>query len=163
MSSIAWSHCLCSRRMSKSSLANTDSNPLTQLGRMKGSLHASADRRAPFASFWEIVEVARSSSAVGSGRIRVINSRSPCSYSILPVRTGVSSSSESSACSGRGPDRQTLRVLVFIRFCDACSFRIMRHPSHRGHQFICTCKGTLREAPVSSQCSRVRVLSRSHG
>jgi len=26
-----------------------------------------------------------------------------------------------------------------------------------------TCKGTLREAPVSSQYSRVRVLSQSHG
>ena len=79
------------------------------------------------------------SSAVGSGRTRTMNSRSPCSYSISLVRTGVSSSAESSACSGRGPDWQTLRALVSLRFRDACSFRITRHPSHRGgHRFICT-------------------------
>jgi len=125
--------------MSKSSLVNTDSNPLMQSGRMKGSFHASVDRRAPSASFWEVVEVARRSSAVGSGRIWVMKSWSPCSYSASQVLTGVSSSSESFACSGRGLDWQTLRALVFILFCDACSFRITQHPSHQGgHRFIYT-------------------------
>ena len=153
MSSMAWSHYLCSERMSKSFLANTDLNPLTQSGGVKGSLYASMDRQAPSASFWEVVEVARSSSAVGFGRTRVMNSRSPCSYSISPVRTGVSSSSESSACSGRGPDQQTLRALVSIHFRNACSFRITWHPSQRGgHWFICT-------SPVCQLTSRLWSLS----
>ena len=80
MSLIAWFHYLCSGRMSKSFLANTDSNSLTQLGGMKGSFHASADQQAPSASFWEVVEAACRSSAVNSGKILVIKSRSPGSY-----------------------------------------------------------------------------------
>jgi len=63
--------------MSKSFLANTDSNSLMQLGGMKGSFRASADQQAPSASFWEVVEVACRSSAVDSGRILVIKSWSP--------------------------------------------------------------------------------------
>jgi len=139
MSSIAWSHCLCSGRTSKSSLANTDSNPLTQSGGMKGSFRASVDQQAPSASFWEVVEVARRSSLVESGRILVMKSRSPGLYSASRVRTGASSSSASSACSGQGLDQQLLRALVSILFRDACSFCITWHPSHRGgHRFICT-------------------------
>jgi len=137
MSSIAWSHCLCSGRMSKSSLANMDLNPLTQSGGIKGSLCVSMDRQAPSASFWKIIEAARRSSAVGSGRIQVMNSGSPCLYLASRVQMGVSSSSESSMCSGRGLDWQTLRTLVSILFRDTCSFRITQHPSHRGeYQFI---------------------------
>ena len=139
MNLIAWSHCLCSRRTLKSSLENTDLNPLTQLGGTKGTFRASVDQWAPSASFWEVVEVAHRSSVVESRRILVMKSRSPGSYSALRVRTGASSSSESSAYSGEGPDRQTLRALVSILFHDACSFRIARHPLPReGHWFICT-------------------------
>ena len=136
---MAWSHCLCSGRTSKSSLANTDSNPLIQSGGIKGSFCASADQQAPSASFWEVVEAAHRSSAVESRRILVMKSWSPGSYSASRVRMGASSSSESSAYSGEGLDWQMLRALVSILFCDACSFRITRHPLHRGgHQFICT-------------------------
>ena len=53
--------------------------------------------------------------------------------------TGVSSSSESSAYSGGGPDQQTLMALTSVFLRNACSFRIAQHPSHRGgHLFICT-------------------------
>ena len=139
MSSMAWSHCLCSGRMSKSSLANMDSNPLTQSGQMKGSFYASTDRRAPSASFWEVIEAVRRSSIVKSGRILVMKSWSPGSYSASRVQTEASFSSESSAYSREGLDQQTLRALVSILFRDACSFRITQHPSHReGHWFICT-------------------------
>ena len=139
MSSIAWSHCLRSGRMSKSSFANTDSNPLAQSGRVRSSFHVSEAQRAPSASFWEIVEVARRSSATGSERILVTKSLSPCSYSTPQIQRGVSSSSESSAYSGGGLDRQTLTALTSVFLCDACSFRIAWHPSHQGgHLFICT-------------------------
>ena len=139
MSSMAWSYCLCSGRMSKFSLANTDSNSLAQSGGMKGSFRASVDRRASSASFWEVIEAARRSSLVESRRILVMKSWSPSSYSASRVRTEASSSSKSSAYSRQGLDRQTLRALVSILFRDTCSFRITQYPSHRGgHQFICT-------------------------
>jgi len=64
----------------KSSLTNMDSNPLTQSGGMKGSLSVSADQWVPSTSFWEAVEVARRSSAVGSRRIWVMKSQSSCLY-----------------------------------------------------------------------------------
>jgi len=73
MSSIAWSYYLCSRRMLKSFFANTDLNPLVQSGRVRSPFHVSEARWAPSASFWEIVEVARRSSAVGSKRILLGN------------------------------------------------------------------------------------------
>ena len=130
MSSMVWSHCLCSGRMSKSSLANTDSNSLTQSGRMKGSFHAFVDQWAPSTSFWEIVKVAHRSSAVDSGRILVMKSWSPGLYSASRVQTGALSSSKSSAYSGRDPDWQTLRALVSILFRDTCSFYITQHSLH---------------------------------
>ena len=126
----AWSHCLSSRRMLKSSFANTDSNPLAQSGRVKSPFWVFEARRAPSASFWEIVEVARSSSVAGLDRILITKSLSPCSYSTLHVWKRVSSSSESSAYSGEGLDWQMLTALASIFFCDACSFCIMQHPSH---------------------------------
>ena len=139
MSSMAWSHCLCSGRMLKSSLANTDSNPLMQSGRTKGSFYTFVDWWAPSASFWEVVEAACRSSTVDSRRILVMKSRSLGSYSASWVWIGASSSSESSAYSREGPDQQMLRALVSILFCDACSFHITQYPLHRGgHQFICT-------------------------
>ena len=68
-----------------------------------------------------------------------MKSQSPGLYSAFRVRTGALSSSKSSAYSGEDPDQQTLRALVSILFCDACSFHITQHPSHRGgHQFIYT-------------------------
>ena len=68
-----------------------------------------------------------------------MKSLSPCSYSTSHIQRGVSSSSESSAYSGGGPDRQTLTALASTFLRDARSFRIARHPSHRGgHLFICT-------------------------
>ena len=82
--------------MSKSSLANTDLNPLMQLGRVKGVLYASEVQWAPSASFWEVMEVACMSSVVDSERILVTKSLSPCLYSTSQVQTGASSSSESS-------------------------------------------------------------------
>jgi len=54
--------------MSKSFLANMDSNPLVQSGGVKGSFCVSEDQWAPSASFWEIVEVAHRSSVVDSVR-----------------------------------------------------------------------------------------------
>ena len=139
MSSIVWSHCLCSGRMLKSSLVNIDSNPLMQLDRVKGVLHASEVRRASAVSFWEVMEVAHISFVVDSERILVMKSLSSCSYSTLQVRTRALSSSKSSAYSGGGPDQQMLRALVSILFHDACFFYITRHLSHRGgHWFICT-------------------------
>ena len=139
MSSIVWSHCLCSGRMSKSFFANTDLNPLAQSGRVRSPFHVSEARRAPSASFWEIVEVARRSSATDSERILVMKSLFPCSYSTPHIRRGILSSSESSAYSGGGPDRQTLTALTSIFLRNACSFRIAWHPSHQGgHLFICT-------------------------
>ena len=138
MSSIVWSHCLCSRRMLKSSFANTNSNPLAQLGRVRSPFCVSEAQRAPSASFWKIVEVARRSAAVGSRRSLIMKSLSPASYSTSQLR-GFSSPSESSAYSGEGPDQQTLTALAFIFFCDTCSFCTTRHPSHQGgHRFICT-------------------------
>ena len=102
MSSIAWSYCLCSGRISKSSFANTDLNPLAQPGRMGSPFCISKAQQASSTSFWEIVEVAQRSSAVGSGRILVMKSLSPVSYSTLQIRRGVLSLSESSAYSGEG-------------------------------------------------------------
>ena len=104
MSLIAWSHYLCSRRMSKYSLANTDSNPLTQSSGVKGVLCASEVRWAPSVSFWEVVEVADTSSIVDSKRILVTKNLFSCLYSTSQVRIGASSSSESSAYYGGGPD-----------------------------------------------------------
>ena len=139
MSSIAWSHCLCSGRTLKSFLANTNSNPLMQSGGMKGSFHASADRRAPSASFWKVIKAAHRSSAVESGRILVMKSQSPGSYLASRVRTGASFSFESSTYSGEDLDQQTLRALVSILFHDACFFHITWHSLYRGgHWFICT-------------------------
>ena len=139
MSLIAWSHCLCSGRMLKSSFANTDSNPLAQSGKVRSPFCVSEARRAPSTSFWEIVEVARRSSATGSERFLVMKSLSSCSYSIPHIQRGVSSSSESSVYSRGGPDQQTLTALTSVFLRDACSFCIARHPSHRGgHLFICT-------------------------
>ena len=132
MSLIAWSHCLWSRRMSKSSFANTDSNPFTQSGRGRSPFRVSEARRAPSASFWKIVKVAQRFSMVGSERILVMKSLSPGSYSTLHIQRGISSSSESSTCSREGPDRQMLMALASTFFHDACSFRITQHPSHRG-------------------------------
>ena len=124
---------------SKSFLANMDSNPLTQSGRIKGSFCASTDWQAPSASFWEVIEAACRSSAVEFKRILAMKSQSPGSYSASRVQTGASSSSESSAYSEEGPDQQILRALVFILFRNACSFCITQNPLHRGgHQFICT-------------------------
>ena len=119
MSSIAWSHCLCSGRILKSSFANTNSNPLTQLGRVRSPFHVSEARWASSTSFWEIVEVAQRSSAAGSRRILVIKSLSPCSYSTLHIWRGVSSFSESSAYSRGGPDQQMLTALASIFLRDA--------------------------------------------
>ena len=153
MSSIAWSYCLCSGRMLKSSFANTDSNPLAQSGRVRSPFCVSEARRASSTSFWEIVEVAQRSSAIGSKRILVMKSLSPCSYSTPHIWRGVLSFSESSAYSGGGPDRQTLMALTSIFLRDTCSFRIARHPSHRGrHLFICT-------SPVCQSTSRLWSLS----
>ena len=104
MSLIAWSHCLWSGRMSKSSFANTNSNPFAQLGRGRSSFRVSEARRAPSASFWEIVKVAQRFSTAGSERILVMKSLSPGSYSTLHIQRGISSSSESSTCSREGPD-----------------------------------------------------------
>ena len=153
MSSIAWSHYLCSRRMLKSSLANTDSNPLMQSGRVKDVFCASEAWRAPSVSFWEVVEVACMSSIVNSERIPFPKSLSPCLYSTLQVQMGASSSSESSAYSRGSLDQQTLRALVSIFFYDTCFFYITQHPLHwGGHQFICT-------SPVCQLTSRLWSLS----
>jgi len=139
MSSIAWSYCLCSGRMSKSSFANTDLNPLAQSGKVRSPFRVFEAQRAPSASFWEIIEMARRSSAVGSERILVMKSLSPRSYSTLPIWRGVLSSSESSAYSRGGPDQQTLIALTSIFLYNACSFCIVWHPSYQGgHLFICT-------------------------
>ena len=139
MSLIAWFYCLCSRRMSKSSFVNTNSNPLAQLGRVRSPFCVSEARWASSASFWEIIEVVWRSSAVGSKRILVMKSLSPVLYSTLQIWRRVSSLSESSAYSREGPDQQMLMALASIFFCDACSFHIMRHPSHReGYWFIWT-------------------------
>jgi len=61
-----------------------------------------------------------------------MKSWSPGSYSTSHIRRGISSSSESSTCSGEGLDRQMLTALASTFFHDARSFRIARHPSHRG-------------------------------
>jgi len=94
---------------------------------MKGFFHASVDQWALSASFWEVIEAARRSSAVESRRILVMKSQSPGSYSASLVQMGASSSSKSSAYSGEGLDQQILRALVSILFCDACSFHITQH------------------------------------
>ena len=68
-----------------------------------------------------------------------MKSRSPGLYSASRVQMVALSSSESSIYSGENLDQQTLRALVSILFCDACSFHITWHPSHRGgHWFVCT-------------------------
>ena len=74
--------------------------------------------------------MAQKSSAVGSGRILVMKSLSPASYSTLQIWRGVSSLSESSAYSREGLDQQMLTALASIFFCDACSFHITQHPSY---------------------------------
>ena len=139
MSSIAWSYCLCSRRMSKSFFVNTDSNPLVQSDRVRSPFCVSEARQASSTSFWEIVEVAQRSSAVGSGRSLVMKSLSSVSYSTSQIWKEVSSPSEFSAYSGKGPDWQILTALASIFFHDACSFCTTWHPSYREeHWFICT-------------------------
>jgi len=85
MSLIAWSYCLCSGRMLKSSFVNTDSNSLAQSGRVGSPFCVSEAQWAPSASFWEIVEVVQRFSAVGSGRILVMKSLSPVSYSTSQI------------------------------------------------------------------------------
>jgi len=102
--SIAWSYCLCSGRMSKSSFANMDSKLLIQLGRVKSPFCVSEAQQALSTSFWEIMEVAHRFSVVDSGRILVTKSLFPCLYSHSPVQTGALFSSESSAYSRRSPD-----------------------------------------------------------
>ena len=111
-------------------LCKHQSNPLAQSGRV-GSLFCNSEARwAPSTSFWEIVEVAQRSSTAGSGRILIMKSLSPVSYSTSQIQRGVSSLSESSAYSGEGPDQQMLTALASIFFCNTCSFCIMWHPSH---------------------------------
>ena len=125
--------------MSKSSFANTDSNPLAQSDRVNSPFHVSEARWAPSASFWEIIEVVHRSAAIHSRSNLITKSQSSCSYSTSPVWRGFLSSSESSAYSGEGPARQILTVLASVFLYDTCSLRIARHPSHLGgQQFICT-------------------------
>ena len=102
-----------------------------QLGRAKSPFYVSEARWAPSASFWDIVEVARRSSIAGSRSILVMKSLSPCSYSTSYIWRGVLSSSESSAYSGEGLDRQMLMALASVLLHDTCSFCIMWHSLHR--------------------------------
>jgi len=60
-------------------------------------------RLAPSARRWEVVAVARRSTSVSSGKMRVRNSQSPSPQSGLCVCGGVSSSSSSSWKRGKGP------------------------------------------------------------
>ena len=102
---------------------------------------------------WEVIAVARRSTPVSSGKIRIRNSQSPSPQSGLHVCGDISSSSSSSWKRGASPSRHNQRAWSSVLFWWVCSFRRARPPSHqRGQQIILT--------SLFSQSTLVLLLSR---
>ena len=73
-------------------------------------------RLAPSARCWEVVAMARRSTSVSSGKMRVRNSQSLSLQSGLHVCRGVSLSSSSSWKRGMGPSRHDQRARSSVLF-----------------------------------------------
>ena len=127
-SSIAWSQCWCSGRVSKSSLANTDLKP--QVYRGSGAVAAciSMLQQAPLAKYWEVIAEACMASSEGWRSSLVMNSQSPSSQSHLLVSHEVSRSSLLLSKSGVGLAQQYSRAQTSCLLFKACSFYSIWHP-----------------------------------
>jgi len=135
-SPIVWFQQWCSRRMLKSSLVNTASNPWVQLDSGLWVAWTSTLQWAPSTRYWEVVAVAWSFSTRGSSSNYIKNNLSPSSQPCLLVLVRDSSSLVSFASMGNSPFWQVFTTWTSCLFCIAYFFCIVQHPSHQSRQWV---------------------------